>query len=404
MNFFYGYFHSPKSNQIIQWILFRRHTLENMSHGAPSKQSNPIAKATNLPFTINEYSFTKLIGKGGFAEVFLVTHTKYGQEFVAKVMTVDQTDMEYRWEVFDAEVKALIHLNHPNIIRLYDHFQINSQFYLILEYCPYGSLHDEILKTDGLSFPRFLDLGKQLADSLSYCHDKQIAHRDIKPGNILMDEYHMTKIADFGLSIATHAGQLNRQFGGSYMFSSPEIFQKKPHDPFIGDVWALGVVFSMMLTGSKPWKCDTFGALKEMAIKGAISFAKKIPGDAEDLIRKMLIIEPTQRITMKQVRNHILFTGKRSFLRISVPKKISVRWDTIKRGSNNDDFALTFPEEFDLSNDEENLITTSPVMSATSVFTHHVNSNSGNQIRPRVHHTSIDLNQINLIDDEISEI
>lgn len=265
------------------------------------------AKQTNLPFTLNNYTFTTLIGKGGFAEVYRVTHNQFHREYVAKVMTIDQSSEKSSWKIFESEVETLSDLDHPNIVRLYDHFRIGDQVYLILQYCPSGSLYDEIKKTHGLTLERFVEVGRQIVSALVHCHDKGVAHRDIKPGNILIDEFGGVKLADFGLSLRTVAGQKHRRFGGSFVFTAPEIFQKQLHDPMAGDVWALGVVFAMMATGKSPWPCDSVGGLKKLVSLGNYQLRKPVPDSIANLIGKMLVVDPSKRMTMKQVAAHPVF-------------------------------------------------------------------------------------------------
>ncbi|OHS95350.1 CAMK family protein kinase [Tritrichomonas foetus] len=288
-----------------------------------------VVRSSSLPFVLNGYNFLTLIGKGGFAEVFLVINMKYNKQFVAKVMTYDESKID----TFESEVQALCKLNHPNIIRIYDHFKINSQIFMILEFCSKGSLHNELTITKGLSYKRFLELSKEIVSALVYCHSKGIAHRDIKPGNVLIDDFYHTKLADFGLSLSNLLdGKLQTKFGGSYEYTAPEIFQKKPHDPKAGDVWALGVMFATMVTGVIPWKADSLGELKERVAKGKLTFAKQLPSKLEDLVRKMVVVDPKARLTMEEVAKHPVFSDYVSVIRpISQPKKIL--WDQISRKS-----------------------------------------------------------------------
>jgi serine/threonine protein kinase len=299
---------------------------------------------------IGSYAFTKLIGDGGFAEVYLVRHVDFGTEFVAKVMTFDQSEKEEKWEVFESEVNALITLNHPHIIRMYDYFQSGSQLHLILEYCRGGSVSDEINQTAGMNLPRFLEVSAELAKAFAYCHRNNIAHRDIKPANVLLDEFARPKIADFGLAIVTTAGQKHRQFGGSVAFTAPEITQKKPHDPMAGDVWALGVMFTMMITGSSPWQCESLGTMKTMAAQGVIQFKKDIPPDVEALIRQMIVVDPMQRLTMAEVEASSIFVPVIP-RPLTLRKSLQVRgWQQIAHRSS-DAFELVDPDEEDkLSN------------------------------------------------------
>ena len=336
-------------------------------------------KNGNLPFMVKDYNFESLIARGGFSEVYLVTHIKFNLQYVAKVMVVDQLDSDPKWDLVDAEIKALSQLDHPHIIRLYDHFHLGNRFYLILEYCPGGCLHDHIDTKNGLSIHKFVEYGTQIVQALDYCHKRDIAHHDIKPGNILLDHYGRVKIADFGLSLQTSNGQLQKSFGGSYQYTSPEIFQKKPHDPKQADVWALGVVFAYMATGSSPWLCDSLGALKQLAISGSYKLNKPVPQIITDLISKMIIVEPEKRITMQELVSHPLFRiNPRTRAPPKPPDKCN--WEPIPR------LPPISPVELAFIEDSCNLPRFSSIHTASSSIIH--NSKTPPKISKRLHRHS----------------
>ena len=291
-----------------------------------------MAQKSALPFKVRDYLFTDVIGHGGFAEVYLVTHCASNREYVAKVMTLNIDDRESRWKAFDAEVTALSCLEHPHIVKLYDHFCINNQFYMILEYCPAGSLHNEIYSTDGVTSERFLQLSHQIVSALSYCHERGIAHRDVKPGNILLDAYGNAKVADFGLS---YHGDVCKSQAGSITFTAPEIFENRPHDPKAGDIWALGVVFAMMATGASPWPCDCVGTLKKLVANGNFQLQKSVPDLLLDLLTKMIVVDPAKRLTIREVGAHLTFMSPRvKHVMSKIPMKM--RFHEIGRRSDAD--------------------------------------------------------------------
>ncbi|KAH0791059.1 CAMK family protein kinase [Histomonas meleagridis] len=321
-------------------------------------------------FTVKDYEFIEMVGRGGFAEVYLVNDKRFGCPFVAKVMMTEGSQSE-KWKAFDAEVNALSSLDHPNIIRLYDHFCIANKYYLILEYCPNGSLQAEINKTSGLSLDRFIFIGKLISNALLYSHNKGIAHNDIKPSNVLLDYANNPKVADFGLCMKTVNGQLCKSFAGSLAFTAPEIFQKKSHDPLKADCWSLGVTFAIMANGYSPWEYESLGGLKEKVSQGTIRLRKGLPEMVVDLIHRTITVDPSERLTMKEIVEHPLFQAPSIPRRIVWIRKLleKPKWNTIQRISNGMTFDDSILNDYKLEYDNSNVKNTF-VHSASSMFCH----------------------------------
>ena len=260
---------------------------------------------SELPCIISNYKFYKLIGKGGFSSVYLVTSMKFDIPFVAKVTQLPTSDSsEEEKKTIENEVLALESLNHPNIIRLFDHFQDRTNYYMILEYCSGGSLQNEVSKMKGMSVRRFKTLAKQIVSALAQCHKKSIAHHDLKLGNILLDSFGRAKLADFGISVRIGApDELSKSFAGSIQYESPEILKKLAHDPFKADIWALGVLFAHMINGQSPWRCDTIGKLKKCVMNGSYYISRNVPEEISDIIKKMIVVDPNERISIEELEN-----------------------------------------------------------------------------------------------------
>ena len=137
-----------------------------------------------------------------------------------------------------------MHLSHPNIIAIYDYFEVDNLAFFILEYCQNGSLH-ESMSHGHLSHELIYDYWRQILLGIQYCHQKQVVHGDIKPANILIQTNQRIKVADFGLSHFSRCGN-SSILGGSWQYMSPEIIQRRDHDPYKSDVWALGIMFYEM--------------------------------------------------------------------------------------------------------------------------------------------------------------
>lgn len=281
-----------------------------------------------LPVTIRGYTFLRIIGKGGFSSVYLVESARFKQLFCAKVINVstNSNEIDSQWKTFDQEVQILSQLNHPHVIRIYDHFSEKNNFFIVLEFCMGGSLSDVIKKHKALTIDKFAIYGKQVVTALALCHARGIAHHDLKLANVLLDEYGRAKLADFGISIKSSIGTLCESYAGSTNYESPEIVQKVPHDPFKADIWALGVMFCYMITGNSPWRCDTIGQLKKLINAGKYYLPRNTDPIIADMVSKMLVVNPEERISIDELaRNPLFLDAKWVNDRCSVSDPLSPR-------------------------------------------------------------------------------
>lgn len=247
------------------------------------------------------YEFLKIIGTGGFSNVFLCYCKKYNQNFAIK--------RAIKKRISKDEFTTLVSLTHPNIIKLYDVFEDDSATYLVMEYCPNGTID----RKGRLTYNQFIFYSKQILNALSYCHSKNISHRDIKPENVFLDQYDNVKLADFGMSKIFDKQEKSKEKCGSLKFLPPEMYQSKEICPFKADIWSLGITFFMMITGAYPFKYKTHEQLKESIMMGILNFSKfnvdqgirilinkmvqpkaELRPSAEELLKSPIFIENTQ--------------------------------------------------------------------------------------------------------------
>lgn len=250
-----------------------------------------LAKATLLG---HQYELIRLLGSGGFSVVTLVRSTRYDREFAAKLIRLSGI------KGATTEIDTLMKVSGPNIINMYEHFDDDIFLYIIFEYCPGGTLTDFIKKNGSLPENELYKLCGDLIRALKKCHDRMIAHRDIKPDNILIDLYGRPKLTDFGLSQIYLGEKEESTFAGSRAFMSPEIISKTAHNPFEADIWALGITFYYFAFGNLPWTQDSLKNLELQIKMGMITFPKSIKVDPSFLlaIRKMTHIRPKMRATL----------------------------------------------------------------------------------------------------------
>ena len=256
---------------------------------------------------INDYTVLRALGKGGFSTVYLVESRTYHNIYVAKVTPIPVEPVKKGdVDATEAEIKALMSLSHPNIIKLYDHFTSGTNFLMILEYCSGGSLQNILENGKGLPLPQFVSYARQILSALAFCHSKNIAHRDIKPGNILINSLGHIKLSDFGISI-TNATAHMEAFSGSLLYEPPEVLNKKPHNPMQADIWSLGVLFAHMINGSTPWRCDNMSLLRSRIASGTYKLRSSTPPEVARIIGKMIVVNPSERPTAEQLLEEPLF-------------------------------------------------------------------------------------------------
>ena len=252
----------------------------------------------------NGYEFVRTLGHGTFSTVHLVRSVKYSTEFVAKVSVLEGEFLPEQ----ESEIKALMRLSHPNIISLYSYFYDANYFYLILEYCPGGCLCEVLRKNGGLSPIQWRSYMYQIIQALKHCHEKGIAHRDLKPANILVDSYGRAKLADFGLAHMFSKGESSRGKRGSRAFLAPEILTASQFDPFIADVWALGVTMFCMAVGKIPWDTSSNKAMCKAICLGMPNAEDvEVPVDLKKVIGAALTVHPKKRATLDQLLKNEVF-------------------------------------------------------------------------------------------------
>lgn len=255
------------------------------------------------------YEMVGRLAEGGFSTVYTVTWDKYpGQVFVAKVISLGNGDDEVKYITYINEINSLKALSHQNIIYIFNHFKTEDKLYIILEYCPYGSLMQQIYKNGPLSAHEFKRVAKQCLIAINCCHQNGIVHLDLKPQNVLLDEDFKVKLCDFGL--AGFDKQEDTTFWtdhGTYYFYSPERFESKPFDPKKADIWALGVTFYCFVTGTMPWFVNNLAELKEKISTTPPPFSSKYDDKTIQLISSMIQVDPSRRPSAEELLKFPLF-------------------------------------------------------------------------------------------------
>jgi 5'-AMP-activated protein kinase catalytic alpha subunit len=152
----------------------------------------------------------------------------------------------------------------------------------------------------------------QLMNAVEYLHRLGIVHRDLKPENILLDVDYNVKITDFGLSNFAEKGVLLRTACGSPCYAPPEMVSGMAYEGGKGDIWSLGIIFYGMVCGALPFEENSTKELYKKVIEGLYFIPSDISLEATEVIRKMLVNNPTQRLTIPMLRRLKFFTNLKS--------------------------------------------------------------------------------------------
>jgi serine/threonine protein kinase len=242
--------------------------------------------------------------------VKLGTHKRTGQRVAVKC--IDRSGLPEDGEAsLRQEVDILKALDHPNIVKLIDFFEEDKFFYVVMEYLEGGELFDRIVKKNCYNEKEARDLVFSMLSAMKYCHDRQIAHRDMKPENLLLaslDDDANVKIADFGFAIKgkPNANTLSTQCG-TPGYVAPEILFSKQYDKSV-DMWSIGVITYVLLGGYPPFHDDNQKQLFRKIKKGDYEFHAEYWGnvsdEAKELISKLLTVDPAHRYTVDQALAH----------------------------------------------------------------------------------------------------
>uniref|UniRef100_A0A0A9XG60 Aurora kinase n=1 Tax=Lygus hesperus TaxID=30085 RepID=A0A0A9XG60_LYGHE len=280
-----------------------------VSTTAPNQDSTVSCSTTGgqsakRKWVLEDFEIGRALGKGKFGCVYLAREKKTQFVIALKVIFKNQVQEAKLEHQLRREIEIQAHLRHPNILKLYGYFHDASRVYLILEYAKMGELYKLLQsQTDKkLPEPRVAQIMKQLVDALIYCHAKGVIHRDIKPENIMMDSSGKVKIADFGWSV--HAPNSRRDtICGTLDYLPPEMILNEKHDFFV-DNWSLGVLCYELLCGKPPFETKTYEETYYNITHAVYSFPPHVSDMACNLIRKMLVIKPQQRLTLTEVLKH----------------------------------------------------------------------------------------------------
>ena len=243
------------------------------------------------------YQLTRLLGKGGFAEVYLGEHTRLKMSAAIKILHTHLS--EEGAEAFQREAQAIASLVHPHIIRILDFDVQNGRPFLVLDFAPNGSLRK--LHPHGSRVPllQIVDYVNQIAEALQYAHEHKLIHRDVKPENMLLGPQNELFLSDFGIVTIAHSttSSMSMQSSmGTLPYMAPEQIQAHPRPA--SDQYALAITVYQWLCGELPFQGSSTEIIAKHLAVSPPSLCEKVPGippEVEQVVITALAKDPKAR-------------------------------------------------------------------------------------------------------------
>lgn len=250
---------------------------------------------------IGNYSVIEQIGEGGYSVVYKARHTITGIYVALKCLGKDKPKTPCLAKI-EKECRLMQSIDHPFIATYYEFFEDEENYYIAMEYVERGSLLEKINSEEGIDEDTARKVFVQLIFALDYLHnEKKIAHRDIKAENILFDRDNNIRLIDFGLSNSFEAPDTLFQTAcGSPNYIAPEVVKRKGYTN-LSDVWSAGVVLYAMLIGKLPFYDKNIKKVIEQIVFEEPDYPIHMNPEARLTIQKILIKDPTQRITINEL-------------------------------------------------------------------------------------------------------
>ena len=291
--------------------------------GSKSKPAAP-AKPEEEKLTVADFDLLKIVGKGAFGKVMLVrkkNSNDEGKVYAMKVLKKDVIAAKGQIEHTKSERDILFEVRHPFIVRLRYAFQSEDKLYLVTDYYNGGTLFYHLRKSRHFTEERARFYAAELLLALDHLHSLNIIYRDLKLENVLMDHQGHLALTDFGLSKHFSREEKLTQKVGSCYYTAPEVLNGN-YD-FRCDLWSLGVLCYMLLSGSPPFYGKSVEDVYNAILTKEASFADKkfkhVSNACMDFMKRLLVRDPRHRMTTGEALLHPFITGAAYFPRYAAP-------------------------------------------------------------------------------------
>ena len=281
---------------------------------------------------IRKYAKGRFLGKGGFAKCYELICQDNNKIFAAKMLPISDIKNERQRQKLITEIKIHKSLHHQQIVAFEHNFKDSSNVYILLELCQNQTLNELFERRKKLSEIEVQCYMIQLIKGLQYLHSHRIIHRDLKLGNLFLNDRMELKIGDFGLATKLDfEGERKKTVCGTPNYIAPEVLNGSGHSYEV-DIWALGVIIYTLLIGKPPFETKEVKTTYNKIKKADFSFPTScnISSAAKKIIKRILTLEPKKRPSLNDILSDDFFNQG-----IAIPKLLPMST-----------LALTLPKEY----------------------------------------------------------
>ncbi|XP_060561432.1 serine/threonine-protein kinase PLK1-like [Ruditapes philippinarum] len=284
------------------------------------------------PSTRKRYLKGRFLGKGGFAKCYELQDLDTKEIFAGKIVSKTLLVKQHQKDKMTQEISIHREISYKHVVKFHSFFEDPDNVYILLELCRRRSLMELHKRRKAVTEPEARYFVRQVVQACQYLHGHNIIHRDLKLGNLFINDDMDIKVGDFGLATRVdYNGERKRTLCGTPNYIAPEVLGKKGHS-FEVDVWSLGCILFTLLVGKPPFETsnlkDTYTRIK----KNEYHIPSRVSPCARNLIQKLLKADPTERPNMDNILEDEFFTS--GYLPSRLPTScltMAPRFDTLAK-------------------------------------------------------------------------
>lgn len=261
----------------------------------------------NGDICIKKYLKGKFLGKGGFAKCYEFSNLETKRVTAAKIIQKSTLTKSRAKQKLMSEIKIHRSLHHPNIVGFEHFFEDAENVYILLELCSNQSMNELLRRRKRLHELEVQCYLMQMISALKYLHSHRVIHRDMKLGNLFINDKMEIKIGDFGLATKLEFdGERKRTICGTPNYIAPEVLEGKQGHSYEVDIWSLGVIMYTMIIGKPPFETSDVKTTYKRIRMNMYQFPENVPisEPAKDLITKILNNDPSKRPKLDDLMEH----------------------------------------------------------------------------------------------------